>query len=168
MASPGTTHELAATVIVDDKRVRHALVMMEQRLADPIPIGELAQRLQLSTRHMERLFQGVVGAKPQAVYRAMRLRHAHWMLKHTHHSITLIAIDTGFSDGAHFSRQFKQMTGVSPREARRQFGGEASRRDAASRPQKGNIAHQARPPAKGAGWTAAANTRTGGATPTPA
>jgi len=108
----------AGQASADDKRVRRALVLMQERLSDPMPIHELAARLQLSTRHVERLFQGVVGAKPRAVYRRMRLRHAHWMLANTRASITAIAIDTGFSDGAHFSRQFKQMTGVSPSAAR--------------------------------------------------
>lgn len=103
----------------DDTRVLYALRLMEQRLSDPMPIHELAARLQLSTRHVERLFQGVVGAMPRTVYRRMRLRRAHWMLANTGHSITSIAIDTGFSDGAHFARQFKQMTGVSPSAARR-------------------------------------------------
>ncbi len=116
----------------DDTRVRRALVLMAQRLSDPMPIHELAARLQLSTRHVERLFQGVVGAKPRAVYRRMRLRRAHWMLANTCHSITAIAIDTGFSDGAHFSRQFKEMTGVSPSAARQSLGdGEACRPDPA-------------------------------------
>ncbi len=105
---------------VTDKRVRQALLLMEQRLSDPMPIHELAGRLKLSTRHVERLFQDVVGAKPRAVYRTMRLRHARWLLENTRRSITSIAVDTGFSDGAHFSRQFKEMTGLSPREARRQ------------------------------------------------
>lgn len=107
---------------VTDERVRHALLLMEQRLSDPMPIHELAARLKLSTRHIERLFRESVGAKPCAVYRTMRLRHAHWLLENTRRSITSIAIDTGFSDGAHFSRQFKQMTGVSPRQARSRDG----------------------------------------------
>ena len=89
--SPGQARPANA----DDTRVRRALALMG-----------------------ERLFQGVVGAKPRAVYRRMRLRHAHWMLANTRSSITSIAIDTGFSDGAHFARQFKQMTGVSPSAAR--------------------------------------------------
>lgn len=126
------------TDTVDDKRVRHALVLMEERLSDPMPIHELAACLQLSTRHVARLFQDAVGAKPRAVYRAMRLRHAQWMLKNTPHSITLIAIDTGFADSAHFSRQFKQMTGVSPREARQQLG-KTSRSDLTSSPQEGRV-----------------------------
>jgi len=114
---------------VTDKRVRHALLLMEQRLSDPMPIHELADRLKLSTRHVERLFQDVVGAKPRAVYRTMRLRHARWLLENTHRSITSIAVDTGFSDGAHFSRQFKEMTGFSPREARQRRAPEVSDQD---------------------------------------
>ena len=107
----------------DDTRVRRALVLMEERLSDPMPIHELAARLRLSTRHVERLFQGVVGAKPRAVYRRMRLRHAHWMLANTARLDHRHRHRHRFSDGAHFSRQFKQMTGVSP-SAARQAGGD--------------------------------------------
>ena len=99
---------------IRDERVRRALHMMEQHLSDPMPINEIAKRLRLSTRQLERLFQLTVGARPAVFYRGLRLRYARWLLDHTSRSVTDIALDVGFSDCAHFSRQFKAMLGQSP------------------------------------------------------
>lgn len=109
-----------ANGMIDDMRVRRALLIMEQHLAEPIPIREIAIRLQLSVRQLERLFRSIVGLRPALFYRSLRLRHARWLLDHTSRTVTDIALDTGFADGAHFSRQFKAMAGVSPSAARSQ------------------------------------------------
>jgi transcriptional regulator GlxA family with amidase domain len=103
---------------ISDHRVRRALLLMEQNLANPLPIADIADRLKLSTRQMERLFQSVIGVRPIIFYRMLRLRYARWLLDHTDRSVTDIALDAGFSDCAHFSRQFKMMVGVSPSEIR--------------------------------------------------
>lgn len=103
---------------VRDERVRRALMMMEQHLSDPLPINEIAERLRLSTRQLERLFHCAVGVRPAVFYRRLRLRYARWLLDHTSRSVTDIALEVGFSDCAHFSRQFKAMAGQSPSAAR--------------------------------------------------
>ena len=103
---------------VDDPRVRRALLMMEQHLTNPMPITEIADRLRLSTRHLERLFREAVGVRPAIFYRELRLRYARWLLDHTDRSVTDIALEAGFADCAHFSRQFKAMAGMSPSERR--------------------------------------------------
>ncbi|MBW4037039.1 MAG: helix-turn-helix domain-containing protein, partial [Proteobacteria bacterium] len=43
---------------------------------------------------------------------------ARWLLETTTRSVTDIALDAGFSDCAHFSRQFKALHGLSPSLAR--------------------------------------------------
>jgi transcriptional regulator GlxA family with amidase domain len=113
---------------VADPRVRRALLMMEQHLANPMPITEIADRLRLSTRHLERLFREAVGVRPAIFYRELRLRYARWLLDHTDRSVTDIALEAGFADCAHFSRQFKAMAGMSPSERR------TASRDAAAIP----------------------------------
>ncbi len=44
----------------------------------------------------------------------MRLRYARWLLDNTNQSVTDIALAAGFTDCAHFSRQFKELHGFSP------------------------------------------------------
>jgi transcriptional regulator GlxA family with amidase domain len=101
-----------------DERVRRALILMEQNLADPLPIADVASRLQLSTRQLERLFQTTLNMRPGAFYRSLRLKYARWLLDHSERSVTDIALESGFSDCAHFSRQFKAFHGLSPSEIR--------------------------------------------------
>lgn len=111
---------------VRDDRVRRALLLMEQNLADPLPIAAIAGKLRLSTRQLERLFQAVMGERPGAFYRDLRLRYARFLLETTDRSITDIALDSGFADGAHFSRQFKAVHGFTPTGSRggRRTGGD--------------------------------------------
>lgn len=110
-------HPPVANDIVNN-RVRRALLLMEQHLAEPLSISEIANRLSLSTRQLERLFHLVVGMRPAVFYRVLRLRYARWLLDNTDRSITDIALDAGFSDCAHFSRQFKALHGSSPSDTR--------------------------------------------------
>ena len=104
---------------VPDGQVRRALLMMEQNLATPLPVALIAERLDLSTRQLERRFDAALGKRPSDLYRLLRLRYARWLLETTTRSVTDIAIDAGFSDCAHFSRQFKSVHGMSPSRARR-------------------------------------------------
>lgn len=107
---------------VADAGVRRALLLMEQNFSRPLPIGQLAARLQLSPRQLERRFHLALGQRPADVYRALRLRYARWLLDTTNRSVTDIALDAGFSDCAHFSRQFKALHGIAPSLSRGRAG----------------------------------------------
>jgi transcriptional regulator GlxA family with amidase domain len=107
---------IAATV--RDPRVRRALLLMEQNLARPLPISSLARELKLSPRHLERLFDEELGRSPAALYRSVRMRHAAWLLTHTRRTVTDIALNSGFADCAHFSREFRRVYGVVPSKGR--------------------------------------------------
>jgi len=121
---PQMTHE------VSDEQVRRALLMMEQNFGNPLPIAMIAQRLELSTRQLERRFGAALGKRPSDVYRELRLRYARWLLETTTRSVTGIALDAGFSDCAHFSRQFKALHGLPPSLARPEMRRNAAHNDA--------------------------------------
>ena len=104
---------------VANDRVRRALLLMEQHLSDPLTVEEIARRLSISTRQFERLFRLSTGMSPTGFYRNLRLRYGLWLLHNTERSITMIALETGFADCAHFSRQFRDLYGVSPSATRR-------------------------------------------------
>ncbi|MFG1343379.1 GlxA family transcriptional regulator [Xanthobacter autotrophicus DSM 431] len=104
---------------VDDARVSRALLLMEQNLAEPLPIAALADALAVSARQLERLFAERLGESPQESYLALRLKHARWMLANTKASAGRIAADLGFADGSHFGRAFKARFGETPAAFRR-------------------------------------------------
>ena len=99
---------------VREPRVRRALLLMEQNLARPVAIATIAQELGVSVRQLERLCREQVGVAPATLYRQLRMRYAHWLIENTDRSVTEIAIEAGFADCAHFSRQFKDAYGLSP------------------------------------------------------
>lgn len=102
----------------NDPRVRRAVLAMEQAMADPVTIPTLASCLAISERQLGRLFQAELGGSPAEIYRAMRLDFGHWLLSHTRRSISEIAILTGFTDGSHFTRAYRQRFGQPPGEKR--------------------------------------------------
>lgn len=107
---------------VTDPRVRRGLLLMEQNLARPLAIADVADRLGLSTRQFERLCHTTLGMSPASAYRRLRLRYARWLIGNTDRSVTEIAHEAGFADCAHFSRQFKETYGSSPSGQRRRPG----------------------------------------------
>jgi transcriptional regulator GlxA family with amidase domain len=98
----------------DDDRVSRALLLMEQHLADPLSVVEIAAQLKISARQLERLFHERLSESPQESYMAIRLKHAKWMLENTDLSSAAIAAELGFVDGSHLSRSFRGRFGTTP------------------------------------------------------
>jgi transcriptional regulator GlxA family with amidase domain len=107
---------------VSEPRVRRALLLMEQNVTRPIAIAAVAAEIGVSVRQLERLCREHVGMDPGSVYRRLRMRYANWLIENTDRSVTDIAVEAGFADCAHFSRQFKDVYGLSPSTRRLQPG----------------------------------------------
>ena len=103
-------------------KVSRALLLMEQNIAQPLPIATVAARLHVSARQLERLFRAELGAGPAVVYRDVRLRYAGWLLATTDRSVTAIAYEAGFADAAHLARHYRAAHGRSPSEGRAAAG----------------------------------------------
>lgn len=101
-----------------DERVGRALLLMGQHVAQPLSVEAIAFRLGLSSRQLERLFADTLRMSPALAYRQLRLRYAKQLLVSTKKSVTDIAVEAGFCDGAHFARQFRAFFGVAPRVVR--------------------------------------------------
>lgn len=104
---------------VRDVRVRLAIAHMEQRLNAPMAMDEIARNVGLSSRQLDRAFKAALGMSPGAFQLNLRLRYGAFLLEQTTDGVTRIAMATGFSDGAHFARQFRNHMGQSPLEFRR-------------------------------------------------
>ncbi len=52
--------------------------------------------------------------------RSLRIEYGSWLLLNSQNSITQIAMDCGFADCAHFSREFRARFGMAPRQFQRQ------------------------------------------------
>lgn len=93
---------------------------MEARVAagQEIGIGALCQQLGVSTSHGNLLFRTVYGMAPRDYASRVRERRARMLLLDEDLSIERVAQQLGFDEPAHFSRQFKRWSGMSPRDFR--------------------------------------------------
>jgi AraC-like DNA-binding protein len=109
--------ELSRAGLVD-RRVRRAVELMHARLAEDVPLEEMAAAAYLSPFHFARLFKKVTGTSPHAYLAALRLERAQTLLATTDLSITEVGARVGHTSPSHFAKAFRQATGLSPREFR--------------------------------------------------
>ncbi|WZB76888.1 helix-turn-helix domain-containing protein [Achromobacter insuavis] len=87
---------------IQDLRVRQAAHFIEQRIDNPPPLDAIARYVGVGRRQLERAFRLATGMSPMAFQRQLRLEYGSWLLLNNACSITQIALDCGFADGAHF------------------------------------------------------------------
>jgi len=104
---------------IDDPRLVKAIRLMEEHVEDTLALSDVAQAAQVSGRQLERLFHKHLQATPVGFYRQLRLDRAHRLLVYSRLSVRNVALATGFSTLAEFSRAFRQRYGKSPSHARR-------------------------------------------------
>ncbi len=95
-----------------------AVSAMEDHIADPLSLSQLAMVAGVTPRHLNRLFAERLGRSTMAYYRAMRLDVAQRLIKDTPMSIAEISEATGFATSSHFSGAYRRNFGASPRTGR--------------------------------------------------
>nr|WP_298411213.1 GlxA family transcriptional regulator [uncultured Halomonas sp.] len=98
---------------------RHALVeavaLMEQHIEAPLSVGDIAGKVGISLRQLQRLFEQELTTSPRDHYLALRLSRGRQLLRETDHDILSISLACGFTSPSSFSRAYKGRYGVSPR-----------------------------------------------------
>ena len=77
---------------------------------------DIARTCNTSTTNFRRLFRRLTGVTPMRYLAQLRVEAAINQLLTTEMSMIAIAADTGFTSLASFNRQFKAITGFSPRD----------------------------------------------------
>jgi len=101
-------------------RFRNVLEHIDAHLGEAMPVKRLATVAHMERTHFSRVFRRHFGVGPAAYVRRKRIERAKGLLWEGNDTLDVIAERLGFSDGFHFSKVFKQMTGGSPREFRAQ------------------------------------------------
>lgn len=111
-ASPGSAGRKSSVL------VRNAHTFMHRNLGGNLSLDNLAQNAGLSKYHFLRRYRQETGKTPIRTLWEMRCTEAVSLLKYTALPVKEIALRTGFSDSAHFSRRIKEFSGKLPRRFR--------------------------------------------------
>jgi transcriptional regulator GlxA family with amidase domain len=95
------------------------LEKMEETIEMPLDRSAMARIAGITPRHLDRLFATHLSSGFLDQYRQIRLQHARRLLEQSPLSISQIAVATGFSNGAHFSRVFRRAYGMAPSDVRK-------------------------------------------------
>jgi len=93
---------------------------IDNNLADPVTLGDLAKLVRLSKSHFSRGFKRSFGECFQRFLKRKRVERAQTLMATARLRLCDVACATGFADQSHFSRAFLQITGATPGRWRRQ------------------------------------------------
>jgi AraC-like DNA-binding protein/mannose-6-phosphate isomerase-like protein (cupin superfamily) len=99
-------------------RLARAAHFIEENFRRPVVVDELARLAGLSPSHFARLFRRHYQVSPGAYLQSLRIQHAAWLLTESERSVSRAALESGFTDGNYFARQFRRFMAMTPRQYR--------------------------------------------------
>lgn len=100
-------------------KLRRAMAHLEEHLAEPFNLAELAATGAMSEFHFSRLFKKATGVSPSRHLIRQRIARAQQLLQETDLSIIRVGIAVGYSSPSHFAQLFKRETGLLPSQYRK-------------------------------------------------
>jgi len=101
-----------------DRAVERAAATLEEDLARPLDVPELAEQVGLSQNYLSKLFRRRYGMTIPRYLLTRRISHARDLLLSTDLPVGRIATRVGLPDPQHFNKQFRRVTGISPTQMR--------------------------------------------------
>lgn len=103
---------ISASIIED------TVAYINEHLAEPLTLEELASQASLSPFYFSRLFKKETGFTPHGYVITARVNNAKFLLKSSNSTIKEICFGTGFTSESSFCTTFKKVTGSTPSEYR--------------------------------------------------
>ncbi len=113
---------LQARLRISHPKLIRAISEMEKHTEEALTRDEIADRVGLSRRQLERLFRRYLNTSPARYYLKLRLNRARTLLTQTTMPVTEVAFASGFTSASHFSKCYRDMFGRTPRAERRNAG----------------------------------------------
>ena len=105
--------------LVEQDRIQTMLAYIQNHYDEHITLSDIAASAAVSERECTRCFKAAINRTPFEYLTDYRIETAEKHLKNTDDPIIDIALRCGFSNGAYFSKVFKEQRGVSPGTFRR-------------------------------------------------
>ena len=91
--------------------VFNSLLYMNSHVTDSISLEAIAKAVGMSKHHFCRVFKKHMGVTPMHTLSSMRIDRAKRLLESADHTISTVAVESGFGDIGSFIRNFKKVTG---------------------------------------------------------
>jgi AraC-like DNA-binding protein len=95
-------------------RLKRAFDYIEEHLAEPITLAELAASTGLTSMHFAGQFRAATGLRPHEYLLSRRIARAREELATSQETLVDIALGVGFQTQAHFTTVFKRFVGATP------------------------------------------------------
>lgn len=105
---------------VSQERIQIMMDYIHRHYAEKLTLEQIAASAAVSKRECLRCFQSCISKSPFAYLLDYRIRVAEQLLRTTERSVTEIAMETGFSGAAYFSKMFRELRQMSPSQYRKQ------------------------------------------------
>ena len=106
--------------VVHHHPLSKALDFMEARYAEPLTLPTVAKAAGLSVSRLAHVFKAQVGMSVTAYLNMVRVKRAEYYLTNSQLRVSETAFQVGFGNLSHFNHVFRQATGLSPTQYRRQ------------------------------------------------
>ncbi|BBU32234.1 HTH-type transcriptional regulator CdhR (plasmid) [Burkholderia sp. THE68] len=103
---------------VEDRRIVHAVTLMEQNIERPIPMKTIASLAGISPRTFERMWIKHFNVRPSQFYLELRLKAAQKLIRESSLSLLDVAMQCGFASASHLGRCYKQLFSKTPGQER--------------------------------------------------
>ena len=101
--------------------VQQALTMIDQRYKEELNLKLVAEELHLHVAYFGQVFKKETQRSFSQVLNQVRTKQAQKLLLYTEKTISEIAEEVGFNNTNYFSKMFKKLNGITPKEFREQY-----------------------------------------------
>ena len=99
---------------LSDRALARVVSYVEEHIGDDMTLDTLARIACVSRFHFARMFRLSIGTSPMAYVKHRRVEFAKRLLGRGERPISHIAFELGFCDQSHFTRVFRDRTGITP------------------------------------------------------
>lgn len=103
---------------IQETRIKRMLEYIDTNIGNAMTVKEIADTVNICPRECQRIFSRYLHYSPIAYVQRRRIFAAARLLSETDSPLTEIALSCGFQSPSYFSKQFKQLTGRTPKEYR--------------------------------------------------